>query len=222
MKIYLKNSASASCRISINDGCQTKVFVIKSDEIPQEVALELNQNEFDIFISLVFDLSDDDFKSLGNNSLKDKLLVKLSKTFVGAIDKLAFKVDCAYRLSDINDGAIIEITSPVYFFDIFDVLEFFELLPMEYLFPKLSLNNGSIKLMSAKGQDRKRFLKYSFRFGFVYYGLTGIWKLPLQYQRLKYLSKDKVVFKKLKKFLSLSPEEQDKLLDKQTKILEKY
>ncbi len=222
MKIFLRNSSGFPCKININDGQLNKDFIIECDENLQEKEIELRQNEFDIYICLIYNLGDDLADCSADNRLKDKILNKLTKAASSVFDKLIFRVNCAYHISDISDGEMIEITSPVYLFGVYDILEFFELLPMEYVFPKLTLAGGSAKLTTAQGYDRRRFLKFSFKLGLICYGLTGLWKLPFQYYRVKHLSKDRVVFKKLKKFLSLSPEEQDKLLDKKTKMLEKY
>ncbi|MFR5875221.1 MAG: hypothetical protein ACLUFN_01890 [Eubacterium sp.] len=222
MNYYLKNETGFDLSVIQINTVNPNECIVKNteDDVPL-TELVTDSNEFDLVVKFVFDYDAVSLDDVDANSFKEKILKKLSKKVLSSFEKLMFRVDCSYHISGVFDGDIITIDSPIYFFGAFDVLDFLEMLPMEYVFPRIKLQNGSAALIAASGQNKGRFLKSSKRLALFCYGITGILKFPFQYGRIKYLSKDKVVFKKLSKFLSLSYEEQEKRLNKQLNLIDK-
>lgn len=221
MKLYVKNKSTFDIRMKVIHTVYPDEYTIKSlddNEPLAEIAVDLS--EFDLSLEFIFDYDMVSMDDVDRNTIKDKFLAKLSEKALSAFEKLIFRVDCSYHISGIYDGDTIEIDSPIYLFGVYDVLDFLEMMPVEYVFPRVRLHNGSAVLTAAVGQNRNKFLKASKRLALFYYGISGIWKFPFQYGRVKHLTKDHVVFKKLRKFLSLTPQEQEKKLDKQSKLID--
>ena len=222
MKVYIKNSTGTNCNIILNDMPAPNQFFVSCDEDKKLFECEVPSSEFDIEIKQIYDLGIDELNEIESNVFKDKVLKKLAKTVLNTFDKFIFRVDCRYHLSGICENEVIEIEALAYLFDTYDILDLLQLLPIDYCFTRLTPSNGSAQLVYAHGQNRSKFLSASYKLGLFTYGLLGLWKLPLQYSRVKHYTKDKVVTKKLKKFLALPVEEQNKKLDKQMKITDKY
>ena len=161
--------------------------------------VEVNPNGFTMKIKGDFDFDFIDDMVKEENSLKDKLLLKVGKKAVESISSMALIANCTYIFRNVADGENINIKNNTITYD--TRLAVFRQFAVMY--PDIDMKNGSAELIKATASNKKQYVK-SFRREAVWsdLGLGFIWMIleaPFINMYLNHLCKDEIIKKRILK-----------------------
>lgn len=222
ISIALKESIY-DCKIRITDSAGSRDYYIKLEDTCNIITAEVFNSDFTISLIPVMAEITPIINEIEENTWKDKLAKKASNILVNLLEKMVLRVGCDYAVCNISDGDRLDITLQNYIFDTFDRFDLLELLPMCYAFFEVANFNKFYKLKNTCGLNRKDVIKFarSFALGDILgNGLFGVlFSYPIQVFRIKHLSKNKKVFKTLRKFNNFTDDERQAFLNRQDKYL---
>ena len=213
------------CKIKITDSRGERDYYISalSEETnSSSIIVEIFDEEFSLSLTPIMANADCALDELEENNWKDRFAKKATRSLMNSFDKMILRVGCDYNIVGLQDGDRLDITMQNFAFGTFDVLE---ILPMVYSFFEVANFNNFYKLTDAYETNRKDVLKFAKKFALTEMfvnGLLGILLIyPIQVGIIKHLSKNKKIFKTLKKFNNMSDNERQKFLEKQEKRFNK-
>ncbi len=214
MRIRFEVSKSIyNCNLRIDDIMGTQNFLVRLDDSEVETAvleIDVCDGDFELTVTPVSPDYESIFNDVGANGWKEKLAVKLGSGLFSMLDKTMLRVACKYRLTGLTDGDTVYIQGQEYVFGWFDKFDFFELIPMMYMFFETSCRGRRFTLLSAYETNRRDVVKSARQIMLLNY--ENILIYPIQVGRIKRLSKNKKINKTLMKFNTLSDEEREKIL----------
>ena len=220
----LKNSLYA-CNIRVTDANGARFYHVSQDDVfngaPSFLNVEISGNECDIAIAPIMPSAD--FKwddETEKNSFWNRLADKCGKSLLSLIDQLILRVTCEYHLSNLADGDCVDIIGREYIYGAWDKWDLCELLPMAFAFYEVEHHGKIPTLNEAFGTNRIGVIKTARKlalFDTFGYGLAVLLSYPFQIGRIKYLSSKRKVFRTIKKFNKMTPEERKKFEEQMDK-----
>ena len=213
-----------SCNIRVTDANGARFYHVPQTDpfgtTPQFLDVEINGSECDIAIAPIETNPENLWKDTPSKNLFDKVASKCGKKLVSYISKIVLHVTCEYHLTDLKDGDCIDIIAKQYVYDLWDnfnALE--EIVPMAYAFYEIEYNSKRATVKQAFGTNRREVIKTSRPLAFAGsagYGLLLI-LYPIQMIRIRLLSRKRKVFRTIKKFNKMTPEERKKFEERMDK-----
>lgn len=219
---FLLKDSLYNCDLNITDSNGTRIYSLNApdDSNPQNhiINIDVADPNFDITViptpadykSALNDLENETFKDIVANNLIDKL--------ISAFENMFLRIGCRYHIENVQDGDIIEIHMQQYIFGTFDKYGVWELIPMAYMFYEISCFGSKVQLTNTFETNKRSIINAAKRLSLAEGFGNGIFltllTYPIQVGRVKYISSNKKIFKTLRKFHNMSPDERQKLLDK--------
>ena len=219
----LENSLYA-CNVRITDAKQTRYYHVPQFDplvtTPHFFDVEIDSKECDIAIAPIETDVDNLWNDTPPKNFFDKVASKCGKKLVSLINKIILRVTCEYHLTNLNDGDCIDIVAKQYIYDLWEH-ELFELLPMSYFFYEIEYNGKRAALKQAFGTNRNDLIKTARPLALLVssgYGLL-FFLHPIQMMRIKYLSSKGKVFRTIKRFNKMTPEQRKKFEERVEKAM---
>ena len=159
------------------------------------------------------------FEDVETVGWKGKLANKLGKVLLSSIDKMFLRVGCKYRMTGMTDGDILSIYAQEDFPGMFDKFNLLDLIPMAYMFYEVSCNGRRCALIDAFETNRKEVIGYAKKLAFAGLDLELVLTYPFQVGRIKRLTSNKIVRRKLMKFNQMNEEQRQKYMAKKEKFM---
>lgn len=144
----------------------------------------------------------------------EKVFLKFTEKFASVANDMLLHVGCRYIVNDLQDGDVIDVTCRNYSVSGSDQMFIFDLYPVVYLFFELSKNDRRYEPLDIIPINRDKVLKSARVLALADFGLHLIVTYPFQVGRVKRLTKEKTVKKKLKAFNVMSEEKRKKILER--------
>jgi hypothetical protein len=216
----LENSFHA-CNIRIKDATQTRFYRVEPQSSPTFLDVEIDGTECDIAIAPIKPTANFKWDEQAPQShFLNRLADKCGQSLLSFVDQMFLRVTCEYHLTDLKDGDYVDVIARSYSYGLWDRWDLFELLPMAYAFFEVEHSGNRAPLTQAFGTNRSDVIKMARKLALLtYVGWDIIFMYPLQVGRIKRLSKNRKVFKALKKFNRMSAEEREELKRKEEEAL---
>jgi len=213
-----------SCNIRVTDAKGARFYHVPQTDpfatTPHFLDVEIDGNKCDIAIAPIETDSNNLWKDTPPENFFDKIASKCGKKLVSYISKIILRVTCEYHLTDLKDGDCIDIIARQYVYDLWDnVNALEEIVPMAYAFYEIEYNGKRATVKQAFGTNRREVIKTSRPLAFMAssgYGLLLI-LYPIQMIRIRHLSSKRKVFRTIKKFNKMTPEERKKFEERMDK-----
>ena len=213
-----------SCNIRVTDANGARFYHVPQTDpfgtTPRFLDVEINGSECDIAIAPIETNPENLWKDTPPENFFDKIASKCGKKLVSYISKIILRVTCEYHLTDLKDGDCIDIIARQYVYDLWDnVNALEEIVPMAYAFYEIEYNGKRATVKQAFGTNRREVIKTSRPLAFMAssgYGLLLI-LYPIQMIRIRHLSSKRKVFRTIKKFNKMTPEERKKFEEQMDK-----
>ena len=230
MKItFVLKETIYDCSVKITDSAGERIYYISSiyEEGMNYSSITAEVFDSDFLLSLIPVMTDKNaiLEDIEVKDWKDKLAKIASSAILNSIEKTLLRVGCDYKITGVQDGDRLDISLQNYVYGTFDRFDILELVPMCYVFYEVSSFNERFELVNAFEINRKDILNFARSLALLDVGGNGIFALityPIQVNRIKHLSKNKKIFKTLKKFNNLSESDRRRFLEKQEKFFDKY
>ncbi len=144
----------------------------------------------------------------------EKVFLKFTEKFASVANDMLLHVGCRYIVNDLQDGDVIDVICRNYSVSGSDQMLIFDLYPVVYLFFELSKNDRRYEPLDIFAINRDKVLKSARVMALADFGLHLIVTYPFQVGRVKRLTKEKTVKKKLKAFNVMSEEKRKKILER--------
>ncbi len=144
----------------------------------------------------------------------EKVFLKFTEKFASVANDMLLHVGCRYIVNDLQDGDVIDVTCRNYSVSGSDQMLIFDLYPVVYLFFEVSKNDHRYEPLDIIPINRDKVLKSARVMALADFGLHLIVTYPFQVGRVKRLTKEKTVKKKLKAFNVMSEEKRKKILER--------
>jgi hypothetical protein len=144
----------------------------------------------------------------------EKVFLKFTEKFASVANDMLLHVGCRYIVNDLQDGDVIDVTCRNYSVSGSDQMLIFDLYPVVYLFFEISKNDRRYEPLEITPINRDKVLKSARVMALADFGLHLIVTYPFQVGRVKRLTKEKTVKKKLKAFNVMSEEKRKKILER--------
>ncbi len=144
----------------------------------------------------------------------EKVFLKFTEKFASVANDMLLHVGCRYIVNDLQDGDVIDVTCRNYSVSGSDQMLIFDLYPVVYLFFEVSKNDHRYDPLDIIPINRDKVLKSARVMALADFGLHLIVTYPFQVGRVKRLTKEKTVKKKLKAFNVMSEEKRKKILER--------
>ena len=144
----------------------------------------------------------------------EKVFLKFTEKFASVANDMLLHVGCRYIVNDLQDGDVIDVICRNYSVSGSDQMLIFDLYPVVYLFFELSKNDHRYEPLDIIPINRDKVLKSARVMALADFGLHLIVTYPFQVGRVKRLTKEKTVKKKLKAFNVMSEEKRKKILER--------
>ena len=144
----------------------------------------------------------------------EKVFLKFTEKFASVANDMILHVGCRYIVNDLQDGDVIDVTCRNYSVSGSDQMLIFDLYPVVYLFFEVSKNDHRYEPLDIIPINRDKVLKSARVMALADFGLHLIVTYPFQVGRVKRLTKEKTVKKKLKAFNVMSEEKRKKILER--------
>lgn len=144
----------------------------------------------------------------------EKVFLKFTEKFASVANDMLLHVGCRYIVNDLQDGDVIDVTCCNYSVSGSDQMLIFDLYPVVYLFFEVSKNDHRYEPLDIIPINRDKVLKSARVMALADFGLLLIVTYPFQVGRVKRLTKEKTVKKKLKAFNVMSEEKRKKILER--------
>ncbi|MBR4033994.1 MAG: hypothetical protein IKJ04_04235 [Clostridia bacterium] len=144
----------------------------------------------------------------------EKVFLKFTEKFASVANNMLLHVGCRYIVNDLQDGDVIDVTCRNYSVSGSDQMFIFDLYPVVYFFFELSKNDRRYDPLDIIPINRDKVLKSARVLALADFGLHLIVTYPFQVGRVKRLTKEKTVKKKLKAFNVMSEEKRKKILER--------
>lgn len=144
----------------------------------------------------------------------EKVFVKFTEKVASVANDMFLHVGCRYCVNDLHEGDVIDITCRNYSVSGSDQMLIFDLYPVVYLFFEISKKGRRYEPLEITPINRDKVLKSARVMALADFGLHLIVTYPFGVGRVKRLTKDKAVAKRLKAFNSMSEEKRKRILDR--------
>lgn len=144
----------------------------------------------------------------------EKVFLKFTEKFASVANDMLLHVGCRYIVNNLQDGDVIDVTCRNYSVSGSDQMLIFDLYPVVYLFFEVSKNDHRYDPLDIIPINRDKVLKSARVMALADFGLHLIVTYPFQVGRVKRLTKEKTVKKKLKAFNVMSEEKRKKILER--------
>ncbi len=223
----LENSLYA-CNIRVTDATNTRYYHVEQGDVlkgaPSFLDVEIDGCECDITIAPIMPSANfvwDD--KAPKNSFWNRLADKCGKSLLSLIDQSILRVTCEYHLCNLKDGDCVDIVAKEYAYATWDKWGIFELLPMMYAFYEVEYNSKRAPLKQAFGTNRHDVIKTARKLALLDvlgWVLGALLTYPIQVGRIRYLSGKRKVFRTIKKFNKMTPEERRQFEERTEKAME--
>ncbi len=163
---------------------------------------------------------EEDFKG---ESLKERLLYKLSKKLAEKIPELAVYTKVTYELKSDCDNVTVELTDSSDASCTGKFADFFDMVPVAYMFSKAETAFGSLTVTDVKHTNRKQYLRLIRKVMlFIEWGLIfpDLFFFIPKYLLAELLSSNRYITKRIKQLYEMTPEERIGYLQKREKELD--
>lgn len=231
MKVTLTLTESIfDCKIKISDSQGERYYYISAlgDEAPisPSVLVEVFDSDFDLTLIPMAVNAKPALDELEVKDWKDKLVKKAAGFLVSSVNKVVLRVGCCCRAKNVRDGDTLTISLQGYVHGNLFLFDLLDLYPVMYMFYEAFGKDGRFIITDAFEDNRKEFLKVArgvtlasgIGIGFIF---TLLFVYPIQIGRVKRLTKNKKIAKKLIKFSNLSEKKRQRFLEKQEKFMDK-
>lgn len=227
VRFELSNPGPYECRLRIADwGGEREFLLTKFEEDGSErepyIEVEIYGDQFEVTVLPEFV----DYKSaldeIEQNNWKDKLIKKAVGKIFSAFNDMVFLVACKYHLSNVTDSSVVTVNGQAYMFGLGDRFDLLGLYPVIYTYYEVLSNDCCLKPIDVKGINRKQIVKAARNITLIDFGFHLIFTYPFQVGRVKRLTKDRKIFKFMNKLYSMTPEERQKVFDKQEKDMDRH
>lgn len=218
------------CKIKISDSQGERYYYISAlgDEVivSPSISVEVFDSDFDLtLIPMAADVKPA-LDELEVNGWKDKLVKKAVGFLVSSVNKAILRVGCCCCAKNVQDGDTLTISLQGYVLGNLFLFDLLDLYPIMYMFYEVFGKDGRFIITDAFEENRKEFLKAArgvtlaggIGIGFIF---TLLFVYPTQIGRVKLLTKNKKIAKKLIKFSNLSEQKRQRFLEKQEKFMDK-
>ncbi len=217
------NNSEYDCRLVVNDSRGSREFFIfapnKSMNVNSTyIGLEVYSSDFEITVVPITPKMEISSEEGEKRSLFDRVLTKTAESLASEILKIILRVSSRYRVTNAQDNDRIDLNYRTYVHGGKSAFSS-ELIPMMYVFFEAEDKNGRLKPEEAYGINRREVIKFARNWSLfegVDLGAFGLFlTYPFQLGRIRYLSKRKRVFKKLKKLYLMNDEQRQSFFEKQ-------
>ncbi len=223
MYISFKNNSESSKMIvsvenqkyAINPGGTVDVFCHG-----EHIEFTAQTAAFDELIDGINEIDSD----VKNESLKERILFKLTKKFAEKIPEAVLDTSVRYELSGFkSQNVTVNLTEGAYSVCDGEIADFLDLLPIGFVFSRAETEGGQIKVVDATAINRKKFLKLVRNILlFMHWGLIFVdlfYFIP-EYLTIKYFSSHFYIKKLFTVLYSKPADERRNLLSEKELIYE--
>ncbi len=224
MQVFLHLSKSlCDCDIIVEDAVGMRNFFVNLKETEENGVELLEADVIGDRFELTVIPKMKDYKAAFDNmhvsDWKDRLAKNVGNTLFSLAENMLLRVGCKYRISGLKDQDTVFLRDREYVFGTFDRFDFFDLIPMAYLFFEASCNGRRCEISDAFEINRKEVVSLSRKITLMDFGMHLIFTYPIQVGRIKKLTSNKKIRKTLKKFNQMSEDEREKVIAKQEKFM---
>ena len=230
MKISLVLKESIyDCQVEITDSQGTRYYYLpalaESETVHPFVWAEVYDSEFDMTLTPIVPDTSSMMDEIEANTWKEKFAKKVVGALLSSLEKVPMRVGGRYRIDQMQDGDKLDIVLQGYFFGTFDRYDLLDLFPVMYMFFEVFRVDKRFALTTAFATNRKEVLKAAKALTFAgVWGIDWLFTLllayPFQLGRVKHLTRNKTIWKKLAKFTNLSDQERQLFLERQDRFIE--
>lgn len=171
----------------------------------------------------------DGFEEEKPETFKERVLMKLAKKFAEKVPDIGLNLKVTYEINNISGDVNIDFTEGCDVSGDNKIAEFFDLMPVGYMFPHIIASEGTVTVKKAEPTNKKKFLRlYRNLLLFVNSGLILVdWFFFIpEYLYINLQASDSVIKKKLNKLYSMSVPERilymDKITEEETEEKKKH
>lgn len=226
MKItFMLKDSSCDCKIQITDQQGIRYYYITTSHedvtTNRYITVEIFSDEFDLMIVPITPDFNSMIEDVETRSWMDRVAKKAAKVLGEAVDKGALRVGCNYYIKGLQDGDRLDIDLQSYIFGTFAQYLWLDLPPMIFVYYEVSNFNNRYEPYNAFGINRKDVIKtyraFAFADSFDLGLLFSLISYPILMGRIRHLSKNKKIFKTIRKFHNMSEEQRQKVLENMEK-----
>ncbi len=210
------------CDVTVKDSVGNVIRYVDSED-DQPMTTELNVAEGDLELTVIPQMVN--YKKVVSEieaeNWKEKLAKKIAGKLLSAVDKCLLRVGCKYNIRGLKENDTVYLCQKEYLCTAFDRLVLLELLPVTYMFFEAFHNGYRCQMTDAFGTNRKDVISFSRKITLANFGFHLIFTYPFQVGRIKRLTSDRKVKKKLIGFNRMSDEQRQKLLNRMEKMANK-
>lgn len=171
----------------------------------------------------------DGFEEEKPETFKERVLMKLTKKFAEKVPDIGLNLKVTYEINNVSGDVNVDFTEGCDVSGDNKIAEFFDLMPVGYMFPHIIASEGTITVKKAEPTNKKKFLRlYRTLLLFVNSGLILVdWFFFIpEYLYIKLLTTNNAIEKKLKKLYSMPVPERilymDKITEEETEEKKKH
>lgn len=188
------------------------------------ITAEFFSNDFDLMIVPIMPDVDSALNELETNRWVDRIVKKTAEMFAYIIEKCILRVGCNYYIQGCEDGDRLDLNVQQYVLGSNRLFSWFDILPLLFEYCEVSSFNSRYEPYNAFGVNRKEVIRANRvvalgNEGFLLGNLLTFIIFPFQMMRIRRLSRNKKIYKTIKKFHNMSYEQRQKELKKQERDL---
>ncbi len=217
MKILLEVSETIyDCHLQICDQAGSRSLLFPATEAPSQIWIDLHGSDAELTFLPAIPDADHLLQDAKATTLKDKFINKAAGKLSSFFSNLFLLVGCRFRLPELHDGDRLTVRLQSYAFGTFDRLGLLGLYPLVYMFFEISHGTGCIAPEAAWSINRKKILRHVKTFEMLNFDLFSlIFCYPFQMGRIRHLSRNRTVNKKVLAFSKLPEQKRQAFLQKQ-------
>ncbi len=156
-------------------------------------------------------------------SLKERILYKLTKKFAEKLPELQIYTAVTYELKSTFDNVTVELKDASDASCTGNICDFFDMVPVAYSFAEAESPFGTLSVTDVKTTNRKQYLKLLRKvLLFIDWGLIfpDLFFFIPKYLTVRLLSGNRYITRRIKKLYEMSPEERTGFLQKRERELD--
>ena len=221
MKIYFENkSKDLGAEITFNDNSILNVPFGSSKEF------EIKENNITFSVKYVRDFTFGyQFAPKVDGKITDQITNKLTEKAIKSIGNAIVQVVNTYKISDLNDGSVIEVNDRAHYLSAEGLDAIFNCFPALYYFGQAECENAEIEIVSSVAVNRPEFISL-YKFIYRTINLHGLFfniiKYKVQINRQRNISSKNYLTMKFRKLYSLPLSEREYQFKPITVLTDKF
>lgn len=217
MKINLNlHETIYNCDVKITDARGTRSFTIGALDFEEAASFKTAETEvYGDHAVLTVSPNAADYQGVLNEvewkNLKERLAEKALSKLLSMLEKALLLVGCTYELTNLCEGCEVDLQLDGYPSGNTHLNDLLELYPVLYMFYEAKRNGVRLSPQSAFATNRKTVLRVARSLVISDFGFHLLVTYPFQMGIVKHQTRDKKIFKNLRRYHELPEEKRQKL-----------